>query len=57
MTAYDEANFVTYLRLFDASAAEISEDEMCRLMLGIDPAKRPERAISVLKTILPGFIG
>jgi hypothetical protein len=39
ITAYDEAHIVTYMRLLDASAAGISEDEMCRLILGIDPAK------------------
>jgi hypothetical protein len=33
ISAYDEAHFVTYLRLLDASAAGASEEEMCRLIL------------------------
>jgi hypothetical protein len=52
ITSYDEAHLVTYLRLLDASAAGISEEEMCRVILGLDPAKEPERACSALKSHL-----
>ena len=52
ITAYDEAHFVTYPRLLDASAAGVSEERMCRLILGIDPVKEPERAGSALKSHL-----
>ena len=38
ITPYDEAHFVTYLRLLDASAAGVSDAEMCRVVLKIDPA-------------------
>jgi hypothetical protein len=52
ITAYDEAHFVTYMRLLDASAAGISKEEMCRIILGMDPAKEPKRASSALKSHL-----
>jgi hypothetical protein len=52
ITAYDETHFVTYLRLLDASAAGVSEEKMCRLILGIDPAIDPERAGAALKSHL-----
>lgn len=48
VTAYDEAHFVVYLRLLDASAEGASEDEMSRVVLGIDPAREPERARKAL---------
>src|SRR6266849_2897391 len=44
VTAYDEAHFVVYLRLLDATADGASEDEMSRIVLGIDPALEPDRA-------------
>lgn len=49
ITQYDEAHFVEYLRLLDASAAGASDAEMCRLVLGIDAAKEPDRAKRVLE--------
>jgi hypothetical protein len=49
---YIETHFVTHLRLFDASAASVSEKEMCRLILRIDPAKEPEPASSAHKSHL-----
>ena len=52
VTAYDEAHFVTYLRLLDAAAEGASEDEMSRVVLGIDPALEPERARKALKSHL-----
>lgn len=44
VTAYDEAHFVVYLRLLDASAAGASEAELSRIVLGIDPVREPQRA-------------
>lgn len=44
VTDYDEAHFVVYLRLLDASAAKATEDEMCRIILNIDPQREPARA-------------
>src|SRR3546814_14896841 len=44
LTTYDEGHLVTYLRLLDASAEGASDDEMARIILGIDPTTEPERA-------------
>lgn len=44
ITTYDEAHFVAYLQLLDASVAGVAIDEMARIVLGIDPAKEPDRA-------------
>lgn len=44
ITAYDEAHFVVYLQLLDASAEGASDEEMARIVLGIDPKQEPERA-------------
>lgn len=52
VTAYDEAHFVVYLRLLDASAAGASEAEMSRIVLGIDPVKQPQRARRALASHL-----
>jgi hypothetical protein len=52
VTPYDEAHFVVYLRLLDASKGGASEDEMLRIVLGIDPAKEPERARQALQSHL-----
>ena len=52
ITAYDEAHFVVYLRLLDAAADGASEDEMCRIVLGIDPTREPKRAKAALASHL-----
>lgn len=44
ITPYDEAHLVVYLRLLDASADGASTNEMAQIVLGIDPAKEPQRA-------------
>ena len=44
ITAYDKAHLVVYLRLLDASADGASTNEMAQIVLGIDPAKEPQRA-------------
>ncbi|GLS40655.1 hypothetical protein GCM10010869_62520 [Mesorhizobium tianshanense] len=52
LTAYDKEHFTTYMRLLDASADGASEEEMAHLILGIDPAKEPERARKALRSHL-----
>ncbi len=52
ITAYDEAHFVVYLRLLDAGADGATADEMARIILGIDPAREPERAQKALASHL-----
>lgn len=52
VTSYDEAHFVTYLCLLDASGEGVSEDEMARTVLGIDPAKEPLRAREAVRSHL-----
>lgn len=52
LTAYDKAHFTTYMRLLDASADDASEEEMAHLILGIDPAREPERARKALRSHL-----
>ena len=44
VTEYDEQHFVVYLRLLDASAEGATNEEMSRLVLGIDPVKDADRA-------------
>jgi len=49
ITEYDEAHYVVYLRLLDASAEGASIDEMARVVLGIDPgldACRAQKAVA-----------
>ncbi|ESY63109.1 MULTISPECIES: DUF2285 domain-containing protein [Mesorhizobium] len=52
LTAYDKAHFTTYMRLLDASADDASEEEMAHVILGIDPAREPERARKALRSHL-----
>lgn len=49
LTDYDNAHFTLYLQLLSASADNATEDEMARLVLGIDPAEEPERARRTLR--------
>lgn len=44
ITAYDEAHFVTYLRLLDAEADGADWREATAIILGLDPAAAPEHA-------------
>lgn len=44
LTEYDEAHFVVYLRLLDASAKGASDNEMLQIILETDPVKGPENA-------------
>ncbi|NGO52987.1 DNA -binding domain-containing protein [Allomesorhizobium camelthorni] len=52
VTAYDKEHFTTYMRLLDASADNATEEEMAHLILGIDPAREPERARKALRSHL-----
>lgn len=52
LTDYDRAHFTIYVRLLDASAAHASDDDMCRLILSVDPQKEPERARRTLASHL-----
>ena len=44
ITEYDEHHDQTYFRLLDADEEGVTTDEMARTILGIDPAREPERA-------------
>ena len=44
LTGYDEAHSIIYLRLLDAEAEGADWQEVARIVLGIDPAREPERA-------------
>lgn len=52
LTDYDNAHFSLYLQLLNASADNATDDEMARLVLGIDPAQEPERAKKTLRSHL-----
>ncbi|WP_394890371.1 DNA -binding domain-containing protein [Mesorhizobium sp. AaZ16] len=52
LTAYDKEHFTTYMQLLDASADNATEEEMAHLILGIDPAREPERASKALRSHL-----
>lgn len=52
ITPYDEAHLAVYLRLLDADSDGAAADEMARIILGIDPAKEPERAQKTLTSHL-----
>ncbi len=52
ITEYDEEHFVTYFQLLDAEKDGATQQEMARIVLGIDPAKEPERARKALESHL-----
>jgi hypothetical protein len=52
LTDYDNAHFTIYLQLLNASADHATDDEMARLVLGIDPSQEPERARKTLRSHL-----
>lgn len=52
VTAYDRAHFTVYLRLLDAATDDASDDEMSRIVLGIDPTTEPARAKHALDSHL-----
>jgi hypothetical protein len=44
LTDYDRAHLVTYLRLLDAAKAGAAWEDAALIVLGLDPAREPERA-------------
>jgi hypothetical protein len=52
VTDYDRAHLQHYIRLLDAHSAGASRDEMCRLVLEIDPADDPVAAEKLLESHL-----
>ncbi|TIX59946.1 MAG: DUF2285 domain-containing protein [Mesorhizobium sp.] len=52
LTAYDNDHFTTYMRLLDASADNATEEERAHVILGIDPAREPERVRNALRSHL-----
>lgn len=52
VTDYDLAHAPTYLRLLDAATEGASWEEACRIVLGIDPDREPERAASAHRSHL-----
>lgn len=52
VTAYDEAHFVTYVRILDASAAGVNLQQIASMILGIDPFTEPEKAIKAASSHL-----
>ena len=52
ITEYDNQHDQTYLRLLDADKDGVSKNEMARRILGIDPAKDPDRALRAVESHL-----
>ncbi|MER8455875.1 hypothetical protein NKH24_07010 [Mesorhizobium sp. M1300] len=52
ITVYDKENFTIYLQILDACADNASEEEMAKLILGIDPVLEPVRARKALRSHL-----
>lgn len=50
VTDYDRSHFKQYIQLLDAQTSAMDQDEMCRLILGIDPEKDRESAYRTLKS-------
>ena len=44
LTVYDEEHAVTYMRMLDAEAEGADWQEVCRIVLHIDPEHYPDRA-------------
>ena len=47
VTAYDEAHFVTYLRLLDAAADGAAWEEIAGVIFGVDPFAEAEQAKAI----------
>ncbi|MER8403540.1 hypothetical protein NKH16_02110 [Mesorhizobium sp. M1307] len=50
ITVYDKDNFTIYMRILDACADNASEEEMAKLILGIDPLLEPVRARKAVRS-------
>jgi hypothetical protein len=44
LTAYDEEQAITYLRMLDADAEGADWRDVARIVLNIDPEQEPDRA-------------
>ena len=49
ITSYDESHFSCYLQLLDAAAADVTEEEMCRVILKLEPS---DRGLDILRSHL-----
>jgi hypothetical protein len=52
LTAYDNEHFAIYLKLIDACADNVSEEEMAQAILGIDPRQDPARVRKAVRSHL-----
>ncbi len=52
ITDYDNAHLILYVRLLDACAAGATDEEMVRVLFGIDPTREPGRARRTLESHL-----
>ena len=50
LTEYDRAHLATYLRVLDALADNADQDEMARIILGIEPETEPIRARAAIES-------
>ncbi|MER9546491.1 DUF2285 domain-containing protein [Mesorhizobium sp. M0027] len=50
ITVYDKEHFTIYLQILDACADNASEEEMAKLILGIDSVLEPVRARKALRS-------
>ena len=50
MTEYNNRNCEAYIRLLDADNKRLSNDDIARRILGIDPTAEPERARKAVKS-------
>lgn len=57
LTGYDEEHFVTYLRLLDAAAEDADWREVARVVLHIDPDRKPGRHTELGKLTWRGRAG
>jgi len=48
VTSYDRAHHMLYLRLIDAVESGVSDVDMCRMILDMDPDQEPERSAKAL---------
>ncbi|MGH7074540.1 MAG: DNA -binding domain-containing protein [Stellaceae bacterium] len=52
VTDYDRAHLATYLRLLDAEVDRAPWMEVAQIVLGLDPAAQPERALKIYESHL-----
>ncbi len=52
ITDYDRAHFQVYIRLLDARSGGKSSDDMCRIILEIEPTTNPDSTLKLLESHL-----